>query len=294
MLLVLSKKLTTTIQFRFNIGTLNVCGLGNRIKRCSIFNYFRDKNLDVIFVQETHCTRKTKKLWQSEWVGNWLSSSGNSQARGVAILFKPDSKFSIVKSYTDDIGRYVICNVERENVKYTLCNIYAPNQDDPEFFHSVFKTLEKVATENVIIGGDFNLTLDPELDRFNCKSNSNNDRSTTYVKAFMDEFNLHDIWRDRNEDVKRYTWFRKQVGNRTASRLDYFLISAGVCNKVCVTDIVGNVKTDHSMVVVSINENANIRGPGIWRLNNKVLQDCSIMGYYFNCCVLHMFKQVYC
>ena len=47
----------------------------------------------------------------------------------------------------------------------TLVNLYAPNDDDPNFFTSVFEYLVDFQCDEVIIGGDYNLVLDVEKDK---------------------------------------------------------------------------------------------------------------------------------
>ena len=47
----------------------------------------------------------------------------------------------------------------------TLTNIYAPNNDDSNFFTSVFSHLADFKCNEIIIGGDFNLVLDVEKDK---------------------------------------------------------------------------------------------------------------------------------
>ena len=265
---------TQTASFKLKIGSLNVRGLGNRIKRRSIFNYLRDKKLDIIFLQETHSSRKTAELWQNEWCSKWLISSGSSNAKGTAILFNPKFKCDITKVLCDHDGRYVVCNLQKNNINYTICNVYAPNDDSPKFFHSLFKTIEKVATENVIIGGDFNLTLNPQIDRLDSKENSNNHQAAKFVNAFMEEFKLCDVWRDRNKGTKRYSWFKNgRISNLSASRIDFFLTSYGLSSKVTDAVITGTNKSDHSLITLEIDNIEVKRGPGIWRLNTKLLNN---------------------
>ena len=55
------------------IASLNVNGLNNIKKRKSIFNEFKTKKYDVIFLQETHSTNKTEKLWELEWGGQFFT-----------------------------------------------------------------------------------------------------------------------------------------------------------------------------------------------------------------------------
>ncbi|CAH3013779.1 unnamed protein product, partial [Porites evermanni] len=55
-------------------------------------------------------------------------------------------------------------NSLKEN-QLTLTNICAPNNDDSNFFTSVFSHLADFKCDEIIIGGDFNLVLDVEKDK---------------------------------------------------------------------------------------------------------------------------------
>ena len=93
-----------------------------------------------------------------------------------------------------------MCNIKIEENEYSLCNIYAPNEDDPGYFKSVFKTISKFGVKNVVVGGDFNLTLQPSLDRLD--SEYNNHKAKETLIQCMDNMALSDIWRVRNPTVK--------------------------------------------------------------------------------------------
>ena len=67
--------------FKLKLGSLNVRGLGNKIKRHSLFTYFKNKNLDIVFMQEVHCNAKCCKMWKNEWGGKWFSSSGDTRSQ---------------------------------------------------------------------------------------------------------------------------------------------------------------------------------------------------------------------
>lgn len=112
-----------------NIVSLNANGLQSQPKRRSIFNTCRERKFDFCLLQEMHSTQNTEHLWQAEWGGKVFYSHGESNARGVAILVKRDSDFSVTKLYLDDEGRCVILKVTIHNEPYTLANIYAPTQD---------------------------------------------------------------------------------------------------------------------------------------------------------------------
>ena len=101
-------------------------GLGNKIKCKALYAYFKNKNLDIIFAQEVHCSNKNKQLWQTEWGSRWCISPGETNAWGVAIMFNPKSKIEVCHSWHDHEGRYVMCEIKVEDTTYTLCNLYAP------------------------------------------------------------------------------------------------------------------------------------------------------------------------
>ena len=47
----------------------------------------------------------------------------------------------------------------------TLCNLYAPNDDKPDFFRDISTYLREFQCDKIIIGGDFNLVLDITKDK---------------------------------------------------------------------------------------------------------------------------------
>ena len=149
-------------------------GLGNRIKRKAIFQYLKDQQLDIVLLQETHSEKRILKIWESEWGRKWYASHKSTCSGGTAILINPKCKNITVNSVAySNSGHYTICTVQIDNKKYSICNAYAPNNDSPEFFQKLMKDMDKYSEENIIIGGDFNLTLDCTKDRLNSTSNNN-------------------------------------------------------------------------------------------------------------------------
>ena len=147
------------------IGSINVRGLGDQVKRREIFNWLRAKKYSVYFIQEMHCTEDNKNDWRAEWGYQALFSCCSSKKAGVAILFNNNFTFQISKTYFDPEGRFIICDVTVNGKQLTLTNIYAPNNDDSNFFTSVFSHLADFKCDEIIIGGDFNLVLDVEKDK---------------------------------------------------------------------------------------------------------------------------------
>ena len=70
-----------------------------------------------------------------------------------------------MKTYIDDSGRFILCDLKTNGKSIALTNIYAPNEDDPAFFKNLLDHLQDFEGDKIIIGGNFNLVLDVEKDK---------------------------------------------------------------------------------------------------------------------------------
>lgn len=120
-----------------------------------------------------------------------------------------------------------------------------------------------------ILAGDFNLVMDPSIDRLNSKHNHN--KSLEILKTYMEQNDLCDIWRMRNPDKAIFTWHKDRKMTQ-ASRIDMILISAGLINQVRECEICVGYKSDHSSPTVSLNFSVENRGKGTWKFNNLHLE----------------------
>lgn len=80
----------------FKIGTLNLNGARDSQKRMCLFEFIKQKHIDVTFVQESHSDLKNEVDWKKEWDGQIILSHMSSNSGGVAVLF---SKKSLPISY---------------------------------------------------------------------------------------------------------------------------------------------------------------------------------------------------
>jgi hypothetical protein len=53
--------------------------------------------------------------------------------------------------------------------RFTLVNLYGPNNDNPYFYEKVFETVDGLNNDKYIVCDDFNLILIPEFDYYNYK-----------------------------------------------------------------------------------------------------------------------------
>ena len=248
------------------IVSINVRGIKDEQKRRSIFNYYR-KRSDIICLQETHSEKQLERIWETEWGGKAIFSHGNSDSRGVCILISKKYCDCITNYWTDEAGRIACCNLKIMEKKVAIINIYAPNEDKPEFYYNIFKKAIETNENNIIIG-DFNVVLNNEMDRLNCMENKK--KSQTAILDMMEELYYADIWRTMYPENKRYSWFKLKP-NKIASRLDYSLISNGLVDN-CVDAFYGTgILTDHSAFYLLLELNQNERGRGYWKMNTSHL-----------------------
>ena len=223
-------------------------------------------NIDIIFVQETHCTRKDKKKWGDEWGGqNWWST-GSKNSRGVAILCNPKFKYDIDSKnmQIDNNGRYIVCDLKHGGKKFRLINIYAPNDEYARV--RFFVNMRQWFDPNIetFCAGDFNCTL-YDTDRLNCIGS--NDLGRVDLQRMIRDFQLEDVYKRRYPLSNTYSFRR---GDK-ASRLDYWLISKALDNTVNEIKYEPCLFSDHFLVTISINTSDVEQGGGVWKMNASIL-----------------------
>ena len=253
------------------IGTYNVRGLADRTKRRKIYAFLKDKKLDVILLQEVHSQQSTQNIWRNESGANMYFSHGETDARGVAVIIAKKSQVVVNKITTDNEGRVIILDITCQDKSLTIANIYAPNEDRPQFYTKLFSMLADHEMQEIIIGGDFNLAMNPKIDRYDPKAN-NNEKAKQVLKEFMNQLNLIDVWRFHNPEEIKFTWQKIIRNGYNASRIDMFLLNYGLLAQ-SKSQIKPAILSDHSLVIVEIEIQPIVRGPGLWKLNVDILND---------------------
>lgn len=211
----------TQTQNCLTLVTWNVRGIRTQSKKNKIFNYLHQIKPDICLLQETHLEKEDLNHFQCKEFTNIYSSTLNSKQCGVSILIHNKLLYNHLSTIIDSGGRFVIINGNLANHNLTIINIYGPNNDNPSFFHDIFSKIND--TSNIILAGDFNTVLDPNLDRSHFTRNNRHWRSTDTIKQYMQEFGLGDSWRSSHPQKRQYTYF-SQV-HKTSSRIDFILLS---------------------------------------------------------------------
>lgn len=82
---------------------------------------------------------------------------------------------------------------------------------------------------------------------------------------------VRDIWRSLNPEKRQFSFRRGPC----SSRLDYWLISEHLTELASDSSILPVALSDHSMVSLSVMVSPELRGPGLWRFDNRLLKDLS-------------------
>ncbi len=160
----------------------------------------------------------------------------------------------------DNEGRVIRSRYE----DFYLYNIYFPNggQDNQRvpfkltFYEELLKICDALHQDgqNIIITGDFN-TAHNEIDLANPKSNEKNTGFLPEEREWIDKYLTHgfvDAYRELYPDRVEYTWWTYRFNareNNVGWRLDYFLVSEGLMDKVEDVLIHGKiVGSDHCPV----------------------------------------------
>ena len=143
------------------------------------------------------------KIFLSILKGNvYLNSCNVGRKWGVAILFREDLYFSVIKTNKDTVGRILslLCQLNSQIVN--IVNLYCPVKPchRAEFIESTsdyfIKTYDQLFVTNRIVCGDFNCEDDVMLDR----TGSRNQQlrvtvGSTELNTITKHYSLHDAYR---------------------------------------------------------------------------------------------------
>lgn len=108
------------------VGSLNINGGRDEHKRALVFETIEQKNLHVIFLQDTHSDTVDEVDWGIWWKGQYVLSHKTNVSAGVAILFSPDIRVDVLKTEEPVNGKLVVVKANIEGVLFYFLNVYAP------------------------------------------------------------------------------------------------------------------------------------------------------------------------
>ena len=252
------------------IASMNCRGLSDVKKRRDVLHFLRNKDHDVLFLQDTHLTQNSLQYFNSLWKGKSHHSCYTNRSRGVSIMLKHTLQHELIDVKHTDCGNLIIVVCKLGTQSYLFANVYGPNEDNPDFYHKLKNYIESYNTDHTIIGGDFNFVINPNVDSLNYAREYNTNAKRVFI-SFVNDNALVDIWRLKNPEKLEYTWSRNNP--LKCGRLDMLFVNTQLTSSVQNVTIMPGYRTDHCLVVMQIQLTEVERGPGIWKFNESVLQD---------------------
>ncbi len=148
----------------WNLLSLNVNGLNDRIKRTALVDWLKCMKVDVACLQETHApSHESIRKWFANSGFRVVSSSVSNKRCGSAILVK--DSLNVKQVIRDDAGRFVQALVDFGEDQLSFISLYAPNKnpDRNAFFSSLTGLID--LTRPTFVCGDFNSVLNSDLDQ---------------------------------------------------------------------------------------------------------------------------------
>jgi len=238
----------------------NVNGL-RAVAKKGFDNIFLDLDADFFCMQETKLQAGQIDLefpgYQSYW--NYAQKAGYSGT----VIYSRHTPLSV--SYGigipehDTEGRVVTLEMD----DFYLVNVYTPNSQDElkrldyrmsweDAFRSYLCML--AGKKGVVVCGDMNVAHE-EIDLKNPSTNHFNpgfsdEEREKFSRLLASGF--HDTWRDQHPGEAKYSWWSYRMSARERNvgwRIDYFLISDSLADKVVSTEIHNEVfGSDHCPV----------------------------------------------
>jgi len=261
------------------IYSWNVNGIRAVVRKDAFVPFIQKEQPDILGIQETKAKQGQAEIDLPEYREFWYSADKAGYS-GTAIFSKPEPlqvidglPQDIIKKYNVQGDTYGDPNLEgrimaAEYEKFWFVTVYTPNakdnlgrldlrykQWDPAFLAYV-KRLEE--TKPVVFCGDLNVAH-TELDLANPKSNKGKkgftDEEREGFQNFLDA-GFVDTLRMFKQGNGYYTWwshFAKSRERNVGWRIDYFLVSESLKDKVISADIHPDIMgSDHCPVSVTL------------------------------------------
>lgn len=257
------------------IASLNCRGL-NTTKSLQIKHLMEKFRIRILLLQETHINKESEvksiaKLFEGHRVICPLSSN---KAKGVGFIISNDYE---VLNFGFFENRLVYVELVLDNLKYTIVNLYAPNDyNDQVLFIEKLYTFDFKKAKNLIVAGDFNC----DFSHKNLYKGKKNEREWANMAKNL---GMSEIMNGLG-----YTW----SNGTSMTSIDKFFLKCE--NNSCECEIKQNYKTsvsDHNLICMHLNikkneERACVRYKLVreWKLNESVLNDSRVNEYILNKC----------
>ncbi len=272
----------------WNLLSLNINGLNDRLKRTALVDWLKCMKVDVACLQETHApSHESIRKWFANSGFRVVSSSVSNKRCGTAILIK--DSLNVKQVIRDDAGRFVQALVDFGEDQLSFISLYAPNKnpDRNAFFSSLTGLID--LTRPTFVCGDFNSVLDNDRDRL-CRASytgaaaSHAQESGPALHTLMSYAETYPLWRALHPTQTAYSWMH--ATGAFASRIDMVWAPSCLEQSIRECEYHPSFFSDHQYLLVKFVLDDRIsNGPGVWKFNTSLLDDdkyCSLVTSFWS------------
>lgn len=155
----------------------------------------------------------------------------------------------------------------------TLVNLYLPDSNQVTFLELVLAKRSEFAEGTVILGGEFNFTMDSVLDASISTTHLSYAALKRLKKSFH-AFHLVDVWCILHPNHWDYTFYSHPHYSYT--RIYLFMFPKSLLSKVKSTSIGQITLSDHALFFVDVDLLSPTPKPWMWKLNDSLMQTPSV------------------
>lgn len=145
---------------------INMRRLNMPEKRSQLLYFLHQSKAHIAPIQETHFkTDNIPKLHNKHFPTVYHASNNDAKSKGVSILISKQCPLYVSEVQRDPQGRFLFLKGTLHWRPITIVNVYAPNTQQVAFFRQTFQQLLTFQISTLIIGGDFNIAMNPPLTR---------------------------------------------------------------------------------------------------------------------------------
>lgn len=214
-------------------------------------------------------------------------SSGQTKKNRVAILLKAHSPCKAVSTIAEVKGRLLALRLQWGNIFLTVASIYAKNEHQESFLRSSLSAVMSSPDRAVLIGGDLNIVMNPDIDRSGQRSNQSGTLSAD-GRRWLADCGMIDVWRHLHPQTRDYTYF--SAAHKSYARLDHFLASSTLLPDIRSADIQARSLSDHALVLIMLSARPSRTSAPTWRLRDSLLHPAA-KGQRLRNTILHYLEE---
>jgi ribonuclease HI/exonuclease III len=253
------------------ITSWNCRGMGSKKKEEALKDILKSSKASILLLQETKMSqqdvlRTLSKAWKGSQgvAGNARGASG-----GICTLWDA-SRIDMISSHICMHWIHTKVHHKSTGCQVSIFNIYAPQilGEKIHCWDSLQTYLQQNKLSNIILGGDFNVTLAQDEKR---GGSIVRDPAREWVEDIAAAWDLLDIKPTKG----RYTWTNKRIGpGHIAARLDRFLVQSSflVLGLKTNSEILPHSASDHKPIRLEIKKD-QVKGPIPFRFSPNWIND---------------------